>query len=118
MSISRFDIGPRMSQAVRAGGFLFVAGQVAEGADAAEQTAGILEKIDALLTAARMGRENVVSANIWLTDIGDFNAMNAVWDAWVAEDAAPARACVQSILAAPQYRVEIAVTAFSAEGAR
>lgn len=118
MSIARFETGPRMSQAVSAGGFLFVAGQVADGADATAQTAAILEKIDALLAAAGMDRRNLVSANIWLADIADFGAMNAVWDGWLAKEAAPARACVQSGLAAPQYRVEIAVTAFSPEGAQ
>jgi enamine deaminase RidA (YjgF/YER057c/UK114 family) len=50
-------------------------------------------------------------ANIWLTDIGTFQEMNAVWDAWVSPGNAPARATVEAKLAAPQYTVEIAVIA-------
>jgi len=107
-----------MSQAVCAGGFLFVAGQVAEGADTAEQTAAVLARIDALLAEAGLDRDAIVSASVWLADIADFDAMNAVWDAWVVPGAAPARACVQSELAYPRFRVEIAVIAFTGEGSR
>jgi enamine deaminase RidA (YjgF/YER057c/UK114 family) len=52
-----------------------------------------------------------LSATIWLADIATFNQMNAVWDAWVAPGNTPCRACVESKLAAPQYTVEIMVTA-------
>lgn len=116
MMVQRFETARRMSQGVKAGGFLFVAGQVADGADAAAQTQAILGKIDALLALAGMGRTSIVSANIWLSDICDFDAMNSVWDTWVPEGHAPARACVQSKLALPQFRVEIAVIAFGPEG--
>jgi enamine deaminase RidA (YjgF/YER057c/UK114 family) len=50
-------------------------------------------------------------ATIWLSDINDFNNMNAVWDMWVSKDNPPARACVESKLAAPKYKVEIRVVA-------
>lgn len=102
-----------MSQAVRAGGFLFLAGQVAEGADVSEQTLGVLSKIGTLLDEAEMNKTSIVSANIWLTDIEDFDAMNAARDSWVAPGQPPARACVQSRLAIPELRVEIAVIAFA-----
>lgn len=115
MMIQRFEPGQRMSQAVKAGGFMFVAGQVADGADAAGQAQAILDKIDKLLAQAGMDRRQIVSANIWISDIEDFGAMNAVWDNWVPEGHAPARACVQSELAMPRFRVEIAVIAFAPE---
>ena len=51
------------------------------------------------------------TANIWLTDIGTFQEMNAVWDAWVSPGNAPARATVEAKLAAPAFKVEIAVIA-------
>jgi enamine deaminase RidA (YjgF/YER057c/UK114 family) len=53
----------------------------------------------------------MLSVTIWLADIKDFAAMNAVWDAWVPKGQTPPRACVEAKLAAPQYRVEIRVTA-------
>ncbi len=112
--ITRIQCGPRMSQAAIANGFIFTAGQVASapaGASVAEQTRQILGQIDDLLTAAGSSKRQIVSANIWLADIADFSEMNTVWDAWVAEGAAPARATVEARLAAPQFRVEIAVIA-------
>ncbi len=104
-----------MSQAVVAGGFVFLSGQVGEGADAREQTRNILDGIDGLLDRAGTNRASILSANIWLADMADFDAMNAVWDAWVPDGGAPARACVQAALASPRFRVEIAVIALDRE---
>jgi enamine deaminase RidA (YjgF/YER057c/UK114 family) len=113
--ITRFDTNQRMSQAVAAGGFVFLAGQVASDteADACGQTRQILAKIDALLEKAGSGREMILSANIWLGDMADFAAMNAEWDAWVPQGHAPARATVQSSMASPDYKVEISVIAMA-----
>ncbi len=114
MSIQRFDTGPRMSQAVVHGDTVYLAGQVAQaapGKSVKEQTEAILKQIDGLLAKAGTDKSKLLSATIWLTDIGTFNEMNAVWDAWVAPGNAPARACVESKLAAPQFTVEIGVIA-------
>jgi enamine deaminase RidA (YjgF/YER057c/UK114 family) len=115
MSIERLQVGPRMSQAVVHNGTVYLAGQVAAGAPAgtvAAQTQEILEKIDALLAAARSDKGRILSATIWLTDIATFAEMNKVWDAWVVPGATPARATVVSArLAAPEFKVEIAVIA-------
>lgn len=114
MTIQRFDTGARMSQAVLHGGFAFLAGQVAEdapGASVTEQTANILARIDALLHRIGSRRENILSATIWLADIAGFAEMNAVWDAWVPQGHAPARATVEARLAAPQFAVEIGIVA-------
>ncbi len=112
--IKRIEVGERMSQAVVHGGVVVTAGQVAQragGGSVADQTKDILDRIDELLAAAGTSKENAISATIWLTDISKFAEMNAVWDAWVAPGSAPARACVESKLAAPQFNVEIQVTA-------
>lgn len=114
MSIERIEPGPRMSMAVVHGDTVYTAGQVARekaGGSVAEQTKEILEIIDGLLAKAGTDKTKVVSASIWLTDIGTFQEMNAVWDGWVAPGCAPARATVEAKLAAPQYKVEIAVIA-------
>ncbi len=114
MTIRRLDPGSRMSQAVIHGDTLYRAGQVAfkaPGSPAAEQTEDILARIDALRAEAGSDKSKLLSAHIWLVDMGDYDAVNEVWDAWVAPGNAPARACVEARLAAPQYTVEIMVTA-------
>jgi len=114
MSIQRLNVGPRMSQAVVHGNTVYLAGQVAQnagGESVAEQTRDILATIDRLLGEAGTDKSKLLSATIWLTDIKTFNEMNQLWDAWVAPGNTPARACVESKLAAPQYNVEIMVIA-------
>ncbi|MEL6961913.1 MAG: RidA family protein [Pseudomonadota bacterium] len=114
MSIKRIDIGPRMSQAVVHGDTVYTAGQVAQnapGASVTEQTKDILAAIDRLLAEAGTDKSKLLSANIWLADISDFDEMNAVWDAWVSPGNTPCRACVESKLASPKFTVEIGVIA-------
>ena len=110
--ITRLRPGPRMSQAVVHADVVYTSGQVDESApDVAGQTRAVLAKIDALLAQAGSDKTHVLSASIWLADIATFAEMNAVWEAWIDPQAPPARATVQSALAAPQCRVEIAVIA-------
>ena len=114
MTIKRIETGKRMSQAVVHNGTVYTAGQVAQnakGGSITEQTQDILAKIDKLLAEAGTDKSKLLTANIWLTDIRDFTEMNAVWDAWVSEGDTPARACVESRLAAQHFNVEIMVTA-------
>lgn len=111
--IQRLHTGPRMSQAVVHGNTVYLAGQVAEdpGADVAGQTRQVLAAIDALLAEAGTDKTRILSATIYLADIGTFAQMNSVWDKWVPAGHTPARATVEAKLAAPQYRVEIQVVA-------
>ncbi|RWR27102.1 RidA family protein [Sinirhodobacter populi] len=117
--IERIEPNARMSMAVSwplNGRMVVLSGQVADDrdGDVAAQTADILAKIDALLTKAGVGRKDIVSATIWLSDIATFDEMNAVWDAWVVPGSTPARACVEARLAHPSLRVEIQVHAVTA----
>jgi enamine deaminase RidA (YjgF/YER057c/UK114 family) len=114
-SFVRIDAGVRMSQAVVANGFIFLAGQVAgdTSQDVEGQTQQILAEIDRLLATAAADKRHILTANVYLADIADFAAMNRAWDAWVADDAKPARATIEAKLAAPEYRVEIQVTALA-----
>lgn len=113
MSIERMDTGKRMSQIVAHGDTIYLAGQVAGNrtASVGEQTQDTLDQIDALLARAGSDKSKILSATIYLPNIADFAAMNEVWDAWVAPDHAPARACVEARLAAPDLRVEISIVA-------
>ena len=110
--IKRIETGPRMSQAVIAGGIVWLAGQVGEpGASAADQTRVVLEQVDRLLALAGTDKTRIVSAQIWLADMADFAEMNAVWDSWVPQGHTPARATGEAKLATPDYKVEVIVTA-------
>ena len=113
MGIQRHEVGSRMSQVVVHGDTVYTAGQVADDgtADVAEQTRQVLAKIDRLLETAGTDKSRVLSATIWLTDIGAFAAMNGIWDAWVVPGQTPARACTEAKLARSDLLVEIAVIA-------
>ena len=113
MSIKRLEPGARMSQAVIANGFVFLAGQVAPdpSGNVVSQTRQVLGEIDRLLAAAGTSKERILTATIYLADVGSFGEMNKAWEAWVPADAKPARATVEAKMVAPEYRVEIQVTA-------
>jgi len=114
MAIERRHTNQRMSQLVIHGDTVYLAGQVANkkaGASAAEQTQDILEQIDALLKEAGSDKTKMLRATVWLANMDDYAEMNGVWDAWVPQGHAPARACVEARLAAPQYTVEIGIIA-------
>lgn len=113
---TRYQAGKRMSQVVevQAGRtMLYFAGQISSDRtlDLEGQTRNILEKLDALLAEAGASRADIVSAMIWLADIRTRHTVNAIWDAWVPEGAAPARACVEARLAEPTDLVEVQIIA-------
>ena len=114
MTIRRIGVGKRMSQAVVYNGTVHTAGVVAEqnrGKSVLEQTREVLAEIDRILAEAGSDKTKLLKANIWLTDMSTFAQMNEAWDGWVAEGHTPARATVESKLAAPGYDVEIMVDA-------
>lgn len=113
--IERIECGARMSGAVVHNGLVWLAGQVGTpGASVTEQTKDALAEVDRLLALAGSDKTRILSAQIWLADMADFAEMNAVWDGWVPQGATPARATGEAKLAAPEYRVEVIVTAAQA----
>lgn len=115
-TIKRLHVGKRMSEAVIHNSVVYLAGQVAEDTsrDIKGQTQEILATIDRLLSEAGSDKTRILQAQIFLTTIKDFAAMNEVWDAWAAPGHTPARATVEAKLAAPAYLVEIKVIAAQA----
>lgn len=109
--IERIDTTARMSKIVKHNGVAYLCGQVGEGATVTEQTEDCLQRVDALLEKAGSSRQQILQAVIWLSDMAYFQEMNAVWDAWVPEGHAPARACGEAKLARDVLNVEIIVTA-------
>ena len=116
-TIHRLRTTPRMSKVVRYAGLLFLSGQTSSGTpilDIAGQTREVLKRIDELLAESGSDKSRLLSATIYLQKIDDFDAMNAEWEAWTPEGAAPARATVEARLASPQLLVEMTVTAAAA----
>ena len=114
MTIQRFDTGPRMSQVVVHGDTIYLAGVVANtaaGKSVTEQTKEVLSIIDGHLAKAGSDKSKLLTATIYLPDMGTFAQMNAEWDAWVSPGNTPARATVEAKLASPKYGVEIMMTA-------
>lgn len=109
--IERIDTGTRMSKIVKHNGVAYLCGQVGAGDSVTEQTRDCLSRVEALLAKAGSSPEQMLQAVIWLADMADFAEMNVVWDAWVPEGHAPARACGEAKLARPELKVEIIVTA-------
>ena len=110
-------IGP-YSQAIRAGSLLFVSGQIpidpATGnmvdGDVGAQTHRVLQNIREILTAAGATLDEVVRTTVYLADMNDFGAMNAVYGTYFSSPA-PARATVQAARLPKDARVEIDVIA-------
>jgi enamine deaminase RidA (YjgF/YER057c/UK114 family) len=111
--VQRFDVGPRLSEMAVHNGVCYLAGQVAAdgSADITGQTQQVLAAIDALLARAGSDKSRLLRVEIFLKDLADFPAMNAVWEAWLPAGHAPPRATVKAELARPEWRVEMVVTA-------
>ena len=111
--IIRTSPGKVLSQAVEYHNFVYLAGMTADDTsqDVAGQTKQILAKIDAALETHGTDNTRLLQAQIWVKDIRDRDAMNAVWTAWLPDGGAPVRACVEASMADPRLLVEIMVTA-------
>ena len=112
MTIERIGTTRRYSDAVAFGGIVYAV-EVAQslGADIAAQTREVLASIERTLTRAGSDKSRLLQATIYLADIAEIDAMNAIWDDWVPDGCAPVRACVEAKLANPGYRIEAVVLA-------
>jgi len=113
MVIERKLVGPRMSDIVIHNGIIYLSGKVPTNlaADIKDQTKEVLSTIEKLLGEAGSSKSHILRAEIWLSTMNNFAAMNEVWDAWVIPGATPARATVEAKLARPECLIEIMVTA-------
>jgi len=110
--------GAPYSQAIQAGGFVFVSGQLALRPDHAEivgdsvgeQTEQVFANLRAILEAAGSGLHRVVKTTVYLADLGDFAAMNEVYARHVG-DVPPARATVEVAALPSGAKVEIEAVA-------
>lgn len=113
-AIRRVGVARRYSDLVIHGGRAYFSGYVPEtapGAPIAAQTQDVLDQIAQSLAEIGSTRADLLQATIWLADMADFPAMNAVWERWIEAHAAPARATTQARLADPDHRIEVQVVA-------
>ncbi|MDP9044862.1 MAG: RidA family protein [Pseudomonadota bacterium] len=111
--LRRFHVGDRLSEMTIHNGTVYLAGQVANDAtqDIRGQTRQVLAAIDKLLGEAGTDRARILMCQIYIKDLADFASMNEVWEDWLAPGDAPPRATVQALLARPEWKVEMVVTA-------
>src|SRR6516225_3904706 len=111
-NIQRFDFDTRIHHAVVYNGTVYLTGQVARpGQSAADQMREVLGKIDTLLAKAGTDKTRLLQVQMWLDDMRDFDEVNAVWDAWMPKEHAPARSSGESRMAKPGMLVELICTA-------
>jgi enamine deaminase RidA (YjgF/YER057c/UK114 family) len=79
--------------------------------DVKVQTKKVLASIDGLLEKAGTDKSKLLTAQVWLADMQDFEEHNSIWNEWVDRQNPPVRACVQTPLWRPDILVEIMVTA-------
>ena len=102
-----FNQGPKrvgpFSHAVKAGGFLFVTGQMPTllndptkliDGGISNQTHQVMKNLKTVLTASNLSLENVVFVRIYLVNFKDFEAMNAIYESYFEPDKLPARTCI------------------------
>ncbi|MDO8983744.1 RidA family protein [Cypionkella sp.] len=112
MKLERFDVNDRRSRLVKYNGVCYLSGQFSDtGGDVASQTHETLAKIDALLARAGTDKSRLLTAEVWITTMADFPAMDSVWKDWVAAGNPPTRCCCAVELGDVEMRVEIMVTA-------
>jgi enamine deaminase RidA (YjgF/YER057c/UK114 family) len=112
MSIQRFEPTSRHSHVVIHSGIVYLSGQVSDrGGSITDQTKHCLERIDRLLAIAGSDKTKILQTTVWLADIVDFGAMNAVWEAWAHPKHLPSRSTCQVKLVEPRFKVEITVVA-------
>ena len=112
--------GAPYSQAIRAGGFVFVSGQLAlrpgstemVGDGIGEQTEQVFENLRAILEAAGSGLDRIVKTTVFLTDLADFSGMNEVYAGHVGETP-PARSTIEIAALPSGARVEIEAIALA-----
>jgi enamine deaminase RidA (YjgF/YER057c/UK114 family) len=103
---------PVISLVVVHNGIVSTCGVTAEPTgDVKVQTKKVLASIDGLLEKAGTDKSKLLTAQVWLADMRDFEEHNSVWNEWVDLQNPPVRACVQTPLWRPNILVEIMVTA-------
>ena len=111
--IQRLGTNERLSPIVKHQGVIYLSGQLCsdETQGIQHQTTTMLEKVDSLLSEAGSDKHHILSAIIYLKTMDDYADLNKVWNNWLPEGCAPARACVEANMARESLKVEVSVIA-------
>ncbi|MCP5365972.1 MAG: RidA family protein [Hyphomicrobiales bacterium] len=109
MTITRIDPNPQFAQATVHGGFVFIAGQIADDwdKDIVGQSEEIFAKIDAILAAATSDKSRLLSLTVFIKDFADYAAYKAAYVGWLDAETMPARATVAAEMLDPKILIEI-----------
>ena len=107
--IDRKFLNHRMSRLSIHNGTVYSCGIVAKdnSKEIKSQTQQVLDTVDELLAEGGSDKSSILSMQIWISDMKNFNDMNEVYDAWVDKGNPPTRACVEAKIAKPEYLLEM-----------
>ena len=113
VSIKRYEVGSLLSGAATHGNIVYLAGLAADdlSQDIRGQTRQTLANIDRVLAHAGSDKSKLLRVEIWLSQMKNYDAMNAIYQSWLDSENVPARVCVESRLWDNAAEVEIMVTA-------
>lgn len=111
--IERFESSTTLSEVSIYNNTVYLAGQVPDddSLDIKGQTKQVLANIDKMLALAGTDKSHMLSAQVFIKNLADFDAFNAIWTQWVADITPPSRATVEANLVNPNWLVEIMVIA-------
>lgn len=114
--IQKIDANQTIAEACVYNGVVYLAGQVPDDdmLDIVGQTRQVLANIDKMLTKAGTDKSKLLTAQVFLKDLADFEAFNQEYAQWIKDCIAPTRATVQAHLVNPNWLIEIVVTAAKA----
>lgn len=113
MSLIRKRVGEKLSRVVIHNDTVYLCGQIPVDTDAdiVAQSQAVLASLDDDLAEAGTDNSKLLSALIHIKHNEDVATFNEIWNAWLPEGCAPARTCVQSVMANDAVLVEVTVTA-------
>lgn len=112
-NIIKLDSNDTLSEIAIHNGVVYLAGQVPndDSLDIKGQSREVFANIDAALAKAGSDKSKILSAQVFITDLANFDAFNSEWNQWVKDITPPARATVEAKLVNPNWLVEIMVVA-------
>lgn len=113
MNIQKIDSNDTITEIAIYNGVVYLAGQVPDddSLDIVGQTREVLANIDKALVKAGTDKSRLLTAQVFIKNLEDFDEFNAEYTAWIAGNVPPTRATVQANLVNPNWLVEIVVTA-------
>lgn len=112
-TITKLDSNHTLSEIVIHGNTVYLAGQVPndDNLDIRGQSRQVFANIDAALAKASTNKSKILSAQVFITDLANFDAFNDEWNAWIKGTTPPARATIEAKLVNPNWLIEIMVIA-------